>query len=63
MKWVSFASLLLATLVLIGPRFEWSVQESEHLRRGLYWSGSGTTFLVLLLTAAISGGVYLLRRH
>jgi hypothetical protein len=62
MKWISLASLVLATLVLIGPRFEWSVQESEHMRRGLYWTGSGSAFLVLLLIAAICGGISLLRR-
>ena len=62
MKWVSLASLVLATLVLVGPRFEWAIRESPGMHRGLPFTGSGPTFLALLLIAAICGSIYFFRR-
>jgi hypothetical protein len=61
MKWVAFASLLLAGLVLYGPRFGISVRQSESLHRG--YSASAPAFWALLLLAGIFGGISLLRSH
>jgi hypothetical protein len=61
MKWMSLVSLFLASLVLIGPRFEWAIRESPGMHRGLPWTGSGPIFLMLLLVSAIFGAIYLFR--
>lgn len=60
MKWISLALLILATLVLFGPRFDIAVPAGEHASRGYF--ASAPAFWALLLLAAISGGVALLRR-
>jgi len=60
MKWVSLVSLLLAGLVLLGPPFDIAIAESRSTHRGYF--ASAPAFWILLLLAAISGSVYLLRR-
>jgi hypothetical protein len=61
MKWVSLASLVLATLVLVGPRFEWAIRVSPGMHRAIPGTGSLPVFLMLLLLSAIFGGIYLFR--
>jgi hypothetical protein len=61
MKWVSLASLVLATLVLFGPRFEWAIRVSPAMHRGIPGTGGLPGFLMLLLLSAIFGGIYLFR--